>query len=162
MVRETSVYSQVESYQRLKKWYLILPCLTLSFIRWGSRVKWSIPGNGIVPSPIPHCSSYLKGNLWVTLHYSRQLCLIIDDFSWILSDSKSHKPFRIRLIPIADLSWSQFQFIIGYLVPSIHFSRFFGRIPSLPTITSISSLITTFLAFWYIRDIFQVFQSLLN
>ena len=31
--------SQVESYQRLKKWYLMLPCLALSIIRYGSRVK---------------------------------------------------------------------------------------------------------------------------
>ena len=33
MVRETGVQSQVESYQRLKKWYLMSPCLTLSIIR---------------------------------------------------------------------------------------------------------------------------------
>ena len=26
------------------KWYLIPPCLTLSIIRYGSRVKWSNPG----------------------------------------------------------------------------------------------------------------------
>ena len=26
MVRETKVQSQVESYQKLKKWYLMLPC----------------------------------------------------------------------------------------------------------------------------------------
>ena len=31
--REIWVQSQVESYQRLKKWYLMLPCLTLSIIR---------------------------------------------------------------------------------------------------------------------------------
>ena len=37
--RETWVQSQVESYQRLKKWYLMPPCLTLSIIRCGSRVK---------------------------------------------------------------------------------------------------------------------------
>ena len=30
MVRETGVQSQVESYQRLKKWYLMPPCLILS------------------------------------------------------------------------------------------------------------------------------------
>ena len=41
MVRKTRVQSQVESYQRLKKWYLIPPCLALSTIRQGSRVKWS-------------------------------------------------------------------------------------------------------------------------
>ena len=53
MVGETSVQSQVESYQRLKKWYLMPPCLKLSIIRWGSRVKWSNPGNGVVPSSTP-------------------------------------------------------------------------------------------------------------
>ena len=26
------------------------PCLTLSIIRYGSRVKWSNPGKGVVPS----------------------------------------------------------------------------------------------------------------
>ena len=44
MARETWVQSQVASYQRLKKWYLMPPCLTLSIVRYGSRVKWSNPG----------------------------------------------------------------------------------------------------------------------
>ena len=55
MFWETGVQSQVKSYQRLKKkkkkkkkWYLIPPSLTLSIIRYGSRVKWSNPGNGVV------------------------------------------------------------------------------------------------------------------
>ena len=56
MARETWVQSQVESYQRLKKWYLVPPCLTLSIIRYGSRVKWSNPGKGVAPSPTPWCS----------------------------------------------------------------------------------------------------------
>ncbi len=43
MVPETGVQSQVESYQRLKKWYLISPCLTLSIKRYVSRIKWSNP-----------------------------------------------------------------------------------------------------------------------
>ena len=51
------------------KWYLIPPCLTLSIIRYGSRVKWSNPGNGVAPSPTPWCSSYRKGSLLVTLDY---------------------------------------------------------------------------------------------
>ena len=67
------VQSQVESYQRLKKWYLIPPCLTLSYIRYISRVKWSNPGKGVAPSPTPRCSSYRKGGLWVALDYSHQL-----------------------------------------------------------------------------------------
>ena len=67
MARETWVQSQVESYQRLKKWYLMLPCLTLNIIRSGSRVMWSNLGKGVAPSPTPWCSSYRKGSLRVTL-----------------------------------------------------------------------------------------------
>ena len=48
--RESGVHSQVESNQRLKKWYLIPPCSTLSTIRYVSRVKWSNPGKGVMPS----------------------------------------------------------------------------------------------------------------
>ena len=77
MARETWVRSQVESYQRLKKWYLMPPCLTLSIIRYGSRVKWSNPGNGVAPSPTHWCSSYRKGSLRVTLDYGRQLTLLL-------------------------------------------------------------------------------------
>ena len=77
MARETWVQSQVESYQRLKKWYLMPPCLTLSIIRYGSRVKWRNPGKGVAPSPTPWCSSYWKGSLRVTFNYGRQLYLHI-------------------------------------------------------------------------------------
>ena len=54
---------------KTQKWYLMRPCLTLSIIRYGSRVKWSNPGKGVAPSPTPWCSSYWKGNLQVTLDY---------------------------------------------------------------------------------------------
>ena len=60
MAREIWVQSQVESYQRLKKWYLMPPCLTLSIIRYGSRVKWSNPGKGVAPSPTPRRSKLSK------------------------------------------------------------------------------------------------------
>ena len=40
-----------------KKWYLIYACLTLSNIRYVSRVKCSNPGKGVAPSPTPRCSS---------------------------------------------------------------------------------------------------------
>ena len=75
MAREIWVQSQVESYQRLKKWHLMLSCLTLSIIRYVSRVKWSNPGKGVAPSPTPRCSSYRKGSLRVTLDYGCQLYL---------------------------------------------------------------------------------------
>ena len=58
--------------QRLKNWYLIPPCLTLSIIRYVSRVKWTNPGKGVAPSPIPRCCSYWKWSLQVTLNYSHQ------------------------------------------------------------------------------------------
>ena len=75
IIRETLVQSQVASYQRLKKWYLIPPFLTLSNTRYVSRVKWSNPGKGVAPSPTPRCTSYWKGGLLVALDYSRQLYL---------------------------------------------------------------------------------------
>ena len=77
MAQETLVRSQFESYQRLKKWYLMPPCLTLSIIRYGSRIKWSNPGKGVVPSHTLWCDSYRKGSLCVTLDYGRQLYLLI-------------------------------------------------------------------------------------
>ena len=69
MAQETGVQSQVESYQRLKKWYLILPRLTLTIIRYVSRVKWINLWKEVVPSLTPRCSSYWKRSLWVTLDY---------------------------------------------------------------------------------------------
>ena len=58
MTRGTWVQSQVESYQRLKKWYLIPPCLTHSLIRYESRVKYGPPGKGVESFLTPWCSSY--------------------------------------------------------------------------------------------------------
>ena len=65
------------------KWYFIPPCLTLSIIRYVSRIKWSNPGKRGVPSPTPWCSSYWKGSLHVTLDYSRQhTVLYLLGISW--------------------------------------------------------------------------------
>ena len=60
MVRDPWIQSQVASYQRFLKWYLTPPCLTLSDIRYVSRVKWSNPGKEVVPSPTP----IEKGAFW--------------------------------------------------------------------------------------------------
>ena len=65
---------------KTQKWYRMPPCLTLSIIRYGSRVKWSNPGKGIAPFPTPWCSSYWKGSLQGTLDYGRQLYLLISPF----------------------------------------------------------------------------------
>ena len=56
---------------------MIPPCLTLSIIRYVSRVKWSNPGKGVVPSSTPQCSSYWKESLLVALDYGCQLYLFI-------------------------------------------------------------------------------------
>ena len=42
---------------------MIPACLTLSNIRYVSRVKWSNPGKGVAPSPTSRCCNYWKGNL---------------------------------------------------------------------------------------------------
>ena len=59
------------------------PCLTLSIIRYVSRVKWSNPGKEVAPSPTPWCSSYRKGSLRVTLDYGRQLYLLLYIYIYI-------------------------------------------------------------------------------
>ena len=53
MVRETWIQSQVESYQRLNKWYLMSPVL-LNTQHYKVRIKgkWSNPGKGVAP-PLP-------------------------------------------------------------------------------------------------------------
>ena len=52
-------------------------CLTLSIMRYISRVKWSNPREGVAPSPTPWCSSYWKGSLRITLDYRCQLYFTI-------------------------------------------------------------------------------------
>ena len=48
--------------------------LTLSNIRYVSRVMWSNPGKGVERSPTPQCCSYRKGNFF---NYGCQLYLLI-------------------------------------------------------------------------------------
>ena len=63
--------------------YLIPPCLTLSNIRYITRVKWSNSGKGVAPYPTPRCSSYWKGSLLVALDYGCQLYfLLLFHHSW--------------------------------------------------------------------------------
>ena len=70
--------------QTFKKWYLIPPCLTLSIIKYISRVKWSNSVKGVESSPTSRCSGYWKGSLRVALDYSRQLiCLSLSIYIYI-------------------------------------------------------------------------------
>ena len=57
--------------QRLLKWYLIPPCLSLSNIRYVSRVKWNNPMKGVALSPTPWCSRYWWRSHPDALDYSR-------------------------------------------------------------------------------------------
>ena len=77
MARETGILSLVESYQKLKKWYLIPHCSTLSFNRYVSMVKWSNLGKGVALSSTRRCSSYWKEILRVVLDYGRQVYFYI-------------------------------------------------------------------------------------
>ena len=60
------------------------PCLTLSIIRYGSRVKWSNPGKGVAPSPTHWCSKLSKrepsGHPWL---WSPTLLLYIYTYIYI-------------------------------------------------------------------------------
>ena len=76
--------SQVESYQTLKKWYLMPPCLTLNIVRYKSRVKWSNAGKRVAPSPTPWCSRYWKRSLLVALDYDHQLYIFFCSRCWII------------------------------------------------------------------------------
>ena len=56
---ETGIQSEVESYQRLKKWYIMPPCLTLGIIRNVSMVKWLNLRKGVI--------AIEKGAFWLPL-----------------------------------------------------------------------------------------------
>ena len=66
--------------------------LTLSIIRYVSRVKWSNPRRGVATTSTPQCRSYWKGSLRVALDYRRQL-----SFSLSLSLSLSLTHTRIYI-----------------------------------------------------------------
>ena len=67
---------------------MIPPCLTLSNIRYVSRVMWSNPGKEVASSLIPRCSRYWKGSLLVTLDYGRQQLLYVNIWFNMFTGSK--------------------------------------------------------------------------
>ena len=74
MIRETRVRFQVASYQRLLKWYLIPPCLTLSNIRYVSRV--AIQGKEWRPPLHLGVVAIEKGAFWLLSTKIANLTLI--------------------------------------------------------------------------------------
>ena len=157
-IRETWVQSQVASYQRLWKWYLIPACLTLSNIRYVLRVKWSNPGKGVAPSATPWCSSYWKGSLLVALDYGRQLYLHIhcevflstsdSIVHWSLSDRKSPQVSRTLLSILANLN-NAVVWIVSILPLIFNSSsslfKPLGMVPSAPTTNGIILMFHSFL-----------------
>ena len=77
VAQETGVQSQVESYQRLKRWYLMPPWLTLSIIRYVSRVKKvkllpslsRAPEGSFSIATTPKCREELYSFPWIALLY---------------------------------------------------------------------------------------------
>ena len=99
-----------------------IPCLTLSIIRYVSRVKWSNPGKGVAPFPTPWCSSYGKGSFQVALNQGRQLYLhwywliyLLFEVSWSL------QIFYVSLFENLRLSLLKWYF--GFLHNEIGLSR---------------------------------------
>ena len=83
LIQETEVQFHVESYQRLKKWYLMPPCLTTNILRYVSNVKWCNPGKSVGSSSITRFSSFRRNR------YSTSEILIINQ----IIDSANAKNF---------------------------------------------------------------------
>ena len=70
------------------------PCLTLSIIKYGSRVKWSNPKKRVTPSPTPWCSHHhhvvLPGRISLTLSRHFSLLFIASGRSSGLHPVSSH------------------------------------------------------------------------
>ena len=84
MAWETGVQSQVESHQRLKKWFLMPPCLT-SDIMLRIKDKWSNPMKGVAPRRTPRCCSCRKGTLWVAFDIGRPTYIYIHIYIYKIS-----------------------------------------------------------------------------
>ena len=118
ITQETWVQSQVESCQRLKKWYLIHPCLKPSIIRYGSRVKWSNPEKGVAPlhlgvvaiekrdlgSPSSTVANNFSQHLETVLRRTTTISILIThmlhDFLVFCQYSSICQPFRFYLFPL--------------------------------------------------------------
>ena len=116
MVRKTRVQFQVESYQKLKKWYLMPPCLTFSII----RVKWSNLGKGVALSATPQSSNYWKGSFRVFLDKVHQLYFLT--FNNIMIQTITAVAFRTNNILCYSASSYDTHFVL--LGPSSLFSLF--------------------------------------
>ena len=96
MDQETCVQSQVTSYQRLLKWYFIPPCLTLSNIRYISKVKL------LKKEPSGRPQLWLQPLLYFILLYG---CTTWTLTKWL--EKKLDSNYTRMLQPILNRSWRQ-------------------------------------------------------
>ena len=124
-----------------KKWFLMPPCLALSTIRKGSRVKRSNPGNGVAPFLTPWCSSYWKGSLRVTL--DKRSPTLLTYMRPIDIQSRALNLKRFFLIEISEpgsnlgRGWLRFTLRkawISFLLPTPAMAKPLGRLGSLTLI----------------------------
>ena len=59
--------------------------LNTSIIMYGSRIKWSNPGKGVVPSPTPWSSSDHPRLRLPTLHFTIYICICVYIYIYIYS-----------------------------------------------------------------------------
>ena len=115
MVWETGVQSQVKSYQRPKKWYLMPPSLTLSIIRYRPRVKWSNAGNGAALSLTPRCSSYWKGYPRLRSPTLLTLYLCVHGFAIKIDEERGVKSYLHVCVCVCARAWNQYCIVVEYV-----------------------------------------------
>ena len=76
IARESWVQSQVESYQKLKKWYLMSLCIYTQHHKVQIKGNVSQSWERSNASATPWCSSYRKWSHRVTVNNGRQLYLL--------------------------------------------------------------------------------------
>ena len=97
--------------KKLLKWHLVPPCLTLSNIRYVSRIKWINPTKRVAPFPTPRCSSYWKESILVALNYGHQL------YFYLLQKTLEESRMTAMIFFLNDLVWFYgISTTIGYLM----------------------------------------------
>ena len=114
MIWETWVQPQVVSYQRLQKLYLISPCLTLSNIRYVSRVKWSNPGKGLAPLLRLGVVSIEKGSFRSPSTRVAKFTLLLYIYICIRFDKSLELYKSLLVYPPTDISWSVFNLFVKF------------------------------------------------
>ena len=97
MVWETRVQSQVKSYQRLKKWYLVQPCLTF-FMNCCNCFQNCF----IIDTNIEIFFFLFSQLLFAWLNY---LCIFIHNFSTSSACSISWRSLKYKFTGLSSLYW---------------------------------------------------------